>query len=86
MSENADESRRFCLWYPAQFFGIAGGFVMANVARLIISRWVEFPAVHTPLWAILGAFSFCALLGVVFGIYPAAKASKLDPIEALRWE
>jgi putative ABC transport system permease protein len=66
--------------------GILGGFVLAVVARLIISRWVEFPSVHTPLWAILGAFTFCALLGVIFGIYPAAKASKLDPIEALRYE
>ncbi len=66
--------------------GIGGGFVMANIARLVINRWVEFPAVHTPLWAIIGAFTFCAFLGVVFGIYPAAKASKLDPIEALRWE
>ena len=66
--------------------GIAGGFILANVARLVINRWVEFPAVHTPMWAILGAFTFCALLGIVFGIYPAAKASKLDPIEALRWE
>ena len=66
--------------------GIGGGFIMANVARLVINRWVTFPAVHTPLWAIIGAFTFCAFLGVVFGIYPAAKASKLDPIEALRWE
>jgi putative ABC transport system permease protein len=66
--------------------GIVGGFILANVARLIISRWVEFPAAHTPLWAILGAFTFCAILGVIFGIYPAAKASKLDPIEALRYE
>ena len=66
--------------------GIVGGFALANIARLIINRWVAFPAVHTPLWAILGAFSFCALLGIVFGIYPAAKASKLDPIEALRYE
>ena len=66
--------------------GIAGGFVMANIARWVINRWVTFPAVHTPLWAILGAFGFCAFLGVVFGIYPAAKASKLDPIEALRYE
>jgi len=66
--------------------GIAGGFVMANIARWIINRWVTFPAVHTPLWAIVGAFTFCAFLGVVFGIYPAAKASRLDPIEALRYE
>ncbi len=66
--------------------GVAGGFLLATVARLIIARWVTFPAVHTPLWAILGAFGFCALLGIIFGIYPAAKASKLDPIEALRYE
>jgi putative ABC transport system permease protein len=66
--------------------GIVGGFALANVARLIISRWVTFPEAHTPLWAILGAFTFCAFLGIIFGIYPAAKASKLDPIEALRYE
>jgi putative ABC transport system permease protein len=66
--------------------GIVSGFLMASAARAIIGRWVDFPAVHTPLWAILGAFGFCALLGIIFGIYPAARASKLDPIEALRYE
>jgi putative ABC transport system permease protein len=66
--------------------GIAGGYGTAAAVRLFLKRWVEFPPVHTPLWAIVLAFTFCAVLGVIFGIYPAAKASKLDPIEALRYE
>jgi putative ABC transport system permease protein len=66
--------------------GVMGGYLLANLARMLLARLVELPPVHTPLWAILLAFGFCAFLGVLFGIYPAAKASKLDPIEALRYE
>jgi putative ABC transport system permease protein len=66
--------------------GVLGGFLMAMLTRAILSRWTDLPPVHTPLVAILGAFAFCALIGILFGIYPAAKASKLDPIEALRYE
>jgi putative ABC transport system permease protein len=66
--------------------GIIGGTLLANLARLGLAKFVELPPVHTPLWAIALAFGFCALLGILFGIYPAAKASKLDPIEALRYE
>ncbi|HUP48849.1 MAG TPA: ABC transporter permease [Thermoanaerobaculia bacterium] len=66
--------------------GIAGGFGLANLIRVLLERWVTLPPVHTPLWAIGIAFGFCAFLGVLFGMYPAAKASKLDPIEALRHE
>jgi putative ABC transport system permease protein len=66
--------------------GVAGGYLLANAARFFLKRLLELPPVHTPLWAITIAFTFCAMLGVIFGIYPAAKASKLDPIEALRYE
>jgi putative ABC transport system permease protein len=66
--------------------GVAGGYTGAALIRLFLKRWLELPPVHTPLWAIVLAFTFCAILGIIFGIYPAAKASKLDPIEALRYE
>ena len=43
------------------------------------------PAEVTP-WAVVLAFVFSAVVGVFFGVYPAYRASRLDPIEALRYE
>jgi len=38
------------------------------------------------MWSILGAFLFSAGVGVFFGLYPAIRAARLDPIDALRHE
>jgi putative ABC transport system permease protein len=55
----------------------------AGVAKMLPGEW---PAAHVPLWAVLLALGFSIVVGVFFGIYPAGKASRLDPIEALRYE
>jgi putative ABC transport system permease protein len=61
--------------------GVIGGIV---TARLVASRF-GFPfAMRIDMMML--AFTFSAIVGVVFGIYPARKASQLEPIDALRYE
>jgi len=46
----------------------------------IYSQW----AVSWSITAILLSFSICAMVGLIFGVYPAIKTSRLDPIETLQ--
>jgi len=61
--------------------GIAVGFGLAEA----MSRWMSWPA-KVPPDAVAMAFGFAAATGIFFGFYPAQKAARLDPIEALRFE
>ncbi|HEX6201770.1 MAG TPA: ABC transporter permease [Thermoanaerobaculia bacterium] len=64
--------------------GLAAGYGLGALVIALLP--IDLPPAYVPLWAILLAFGFSAAVGVFFGIYPAGKASRLDPIEALRYE
>ena len=63
--------------------GLVSGY---GLGVLISSGIPDFPPANVPLWATLLALGFSGAVGVLFGILPAAKASRLDPIDALRYE
>ena len=65
--------------------GMLAGEGMAMLAVKIAKIVPEWPAVISTQW-ILISVSFSAMIGILFGLYPAIKASSLSPIEALRTE
>ena len=61
------------------------GLVLATVASLLLTQVMSLPWVFDPVINI-ASFVFAAAIGVVFGYFPARRAARLDPIEALRHE
>lgn len=65
------------------FVGGAIGIFLGSLGALVINHFI---ATTVTLWSIILAFGVSALVGIIFGVAPAAKASRLNPIEALRYE
>jgi len=64
--------------------GVVGMLLGGGIA-LGINKLTPIPAA-VPLWSVVVAVAASIVTGILFGMYPANKASKLDPVEALRYE
>jgi ABC-type antimicrobial peptide transport system permease subunit len=82
-------SRDISLQFMTEAMTLTGiGGVLGVLLALLISfimQLVHFPS-SVPLWAVVIAVAVSSGVGLFFGIYPAVKASKLDPVIALRYE
>ncbi|MBO6586585.1 MAG: ABC transporter permease [Gracilimonas sp.] len=70
--------------FICQLGGIIGMALGIGVGNLM-AVWIETEAV-IPIWSVAGGFFGMLIVGLIFGVYPAFKAAKLDPIESLRYE
>ena len=72
------------LCFLGGLLGVLGGQLMTSALAQIPNAHLD--KAYIPIWAIGLAFGFSAVVGIVFGMFPAIKAARLDPIEALRHE
>lgn len=61
--------------------GVGFGWLVSFAANTLLN----FPA-EVPLWSVMVSFIVCVIIGVGFGYFPARKAARMDPIEAIRYE
>ena len=65
--------------------GILGVVLAVGISRIIMLLVPALPA-SIPSWAVISGLSVSIGVGLIFGVWPARKASRLDPIECLRYE
>jgi putative ABC transport system permease protein len=73
-------------------FGVALGWAIGRVIQVVTAIYLRRQGMTSPdiwsvpLWLVLGAIAFAVVVSLVSGIYPASRAARLDPVEALRYE
>jgi putative ABC transport system permease protein len=83
--------KRDILWQflvEAATVTLVGGALGMALGGLIVwglDHFTPVPA-SVPLWSIVAALGVSALTGVGFGLYPASRGARLDPVDALRYE
>ncbi len=83
--------RRTILWQflvesmTVSAVGVVLGFGLASATALFIQKYTPLAARIPPTWGLLG-IGVVVVVGLIFGLWPATKAARMDPIEALRYE
>lgn len=65
--------------------GVVGVLLSSGLSLVIRSTLPSLPT-YIPLWAVVLGVTVAMSVGLFFGIYPALKAARLDPVDALRHE
>jgi putative ABC transport system permease protein len=84
-------TRREILWQflveagVLTFLGGAAGLLLGGLAAEAVEAVTPIPA-SIPFWSVLAALGMALLTGMLFGLLPAVRASRLDPVDALRYE
>jgi putative ABC transport system permease protein len=79
-------SQFLCEAMTLTFLGGVLGVVFAVAASYLIMFFVPTLPASIPLWAVAAGLAVSTATGLIFGVWPARRASRLDPIECLRYE